>query len=179
MPRSAAPTGAATAPATKATATSAAAATAARPARMNARSVATAGPARRMTAWPSPRRSTRRPRSGAKIRLPVIDAASTRLALANDCVASRANSTNATGVMVCAVPIIRNATTSRGTPGVRSTRAYAVLNRAAARPPSQLALVVVLDVPVCLSLAVAEAEALVQPASGDVTLAGVQLHVVG
>ncbi|MGO9959406.1 MAG: hypothetical protein ACLP50_26115 [Solirubrobacteraceae bacterium] len=64
-------------------------------------------------------RSTSRPRAGPNIKPPAVDAARTKLAVANEPAAARANSTNAIGVIVLATPRAENEVASLGTPGER------------------------------------------------------------
>jgi hypothetical protein len=112
---SAAPPGGMIEPAINASATSTPVATRACPARMKRTSVAADGTTRRSTAVLGPRLSTSRPRSGAASSPPVVEAANTRLASANEPVARWANSTNDTGAIVPAIPSVSEDAASRGT----------------------------------------------------------------
>ena len=82
-----------------------------------------AGTASRRIAALGPMRSMRRPRNGAVSSPPVVEAASTRLAVANEPVARCAKSTSETGAIVPAIPSTSAAPAIRGTPGIRSSRA--------------------------------------------------------
>ena len=88
---------------------------------MKATSVAAEGSARRRIAALGPMRSISRPRNGAESRPPAVEAARTRLALANEPVARWAKSTNDTGAIVPAIPSTRADAAIRGTPGSRSS----------------------------------------------------------
>ena len=88
---------------------------------MKATSVAAEGSARRRIAALGPMRSISRPRNGAASRPPAVEAARTRLALANEPVARWAKSTNDTGAIVPAIPSTRADAAIRGTPGSRSS----------------------------------------------------------